>query len=139
VSLNLTAEVEPLAPGGGVPTGTVSFMMKKKRLGTAILSGGQATLAVKPGSVLNKSISIIYSGASEFRPASLTTTKLTSPSLAAVPHPLLAHSRSCPAIGRPLVRAGAKAGTSHATLSLISTNQSGASALARLEKPVSPP
>ncbi len=95
VSLSLTAEVEPLAPGGGVPTGTVSFMWKKKRLGTATLSGGQATLAIKPASVLNRSITVIYNGTNDFRPASLVTSKLTSRSLA-TPRPSVAGEESIP-------------------------------------------
>ncbi len=102
VSLSLTAEVEPLAPSGGVPTGTVSFRVKKKSLATTSLSGGQAMLPVKPGSVLNKSLSIIYSGGDGFEPSSLATPKLTSRSLATVPHPLLVNGRSHPAIARPL-------------------------------------
>ena len=52
VSLDLEATIEPLAPGGGVPTGTVTFELKQKKkvkvLGTAPLVGGEATLAVKP-------------------------------------------------------------------------------------------
>ena len=39
VAISLTAEVEPVAPGGGVPTGVVTFMFKKKTLGTAVLTG----------------------------------------------------------------------------------------------------
>jgi hypothetical protein len=101
VSLSLTAEIEPLTPGGGIPTGMVSFTIKKKRLGTAALSGGQATLVVKPGSVLNKSITIIYSGSDDFLPTLLATPKLKSRSLAVLPHPLLAEHHSRPAPGRP--------------------------------------
>ena len=45
-SFSLTAEVSSVSPGGGVPTGSVTFMMKNKRLGQAVLTGGQATVTV---------------------------------------------------------------------------------------------
>ena len=52
----LTAEIEPISPGGGFPAGTVTFEMltkKKKKtktkiLGTTTATGGTATLTVKP-------------------------------------------------------------------------------------------
>ena len=89
ISLSLTAEVEPLAPGGGVPGGVVTFLIKKKTLGTATLSGGQATLTVKPGSVLNKSITVIYGGDAGFRASSLAPLRLTTASLATLARRLL--------------------------------------------------
>ncbi len=71
VSLTLEAKAEPKSPGAGVPTGTVKFelIQKKKNpkvLGTASLSGGNATLSVKPSSVQNESIEIVYSGDADF-------------------------------------------------------------------------
>ena len=84
VALNLTAEVEPLAPGGGVPAGIVTFIVKKKTLGTAALNGGQATLSLKPASVLNKSITISYGGGDAFLPTSSASTPVTTGSLAAM-------------------------------------------------------
>ena len=61
-AVGLTATIEPVAPGGGVPTGTVAFEFLTKRrnkvkvttLGTAAMSGGAATLTFKPNKVLNK-------------------------------------------------------------------------------------
>ena len=88
VSLTLTAQVEPLAPGGGVPTGVVTFMIKKKTLGTVALVGGQATLPVKSRSVLNKPITVIYAGGGDFQSSTLASTKLTSRSLARPAHSL---------------------------------------------------
>ena len=86
VAVSLTAEVEPLAPGGGVPSGVVTFIMVQKKtrktLGTAALNGGQATLTLKPASVLNKSITITYGGAGGFQSAVLAPLRLTSRSLA---------------------------------------------------------
>jgi hypothetical protein len=102
-SLNLTAEVEPLAPGGGVPNGMVTFRVKKKTIGTAALSGGQAILTVKPGSVLNKSLTISYGGAAEFRSASLAAPKLTSRSLTTLPRPFISRRQARPAIGHASV------------------------------------
>ena len=80
--LSLTAEIEPVAPGGGVPTGVVSFMMKKKKLGTVALVDGQATLSLKPRSILNKTITVIYGGGADFQSSTLSSPRLTSRSLA---------------------------------------------------------
>jgi hypothetical protein len=102
-AMSLTAEVEPLAPGGGVPTGTVTFMLKKKVLGTLALGGGQATLAVKPNSVLNKSITIIYGGSADFRSSTFASLKLTSRSLTTLARPfraLLERNLARPAVRR---------------------------------------
>ena len=85
----LTAEIEPTSPGGGVPTGIVTFeLLTKKRkkiktkvLGTAAVSGGDATLTVKPKLVLSKVITIIYSGDPDFRASTLTAPKLSKKGL----------------------------------------------------------
>jgi hypothetical protein len=69
VSVRLTAEVESLASGAAIPSGVVRFTVKKKSLGALALSGGQATLVVKPGSVSKKSITVIYSGDANFLPS----------------------------------------------------------------------
>ncbi len=81
VSLSLEAKIEPVSPGAGVPTGTVTFELlpknnKPKVLGMASLSGGMATLSVKPASVLNELIKIIYSGDADFE-TSTSTGKIT--------------------------------------------------------------
>ncbi|MFI5454074.1 MAG: choice-of-anchor Q domain-containing protein [Isosphaerales bacterium] len=89
VSVGLTAEITPLAPGGGTPTGTVKFMLKKKTLGTATLGGGEATLTLKANSVLNKAITIVYSGDPNFR-SSTATPKLTQKSLKSLARPMVA-------------------------------------------------
>jgi hypothetical protein len=46
VSVGLTARIEPLSPGGGIPSGTVIFLVKKKALGSLSLLGGAATLTL---------------------------------------------------------------------------------------------
>jgi hypothetical protein len=69
ISVSLTAEVEPVAPGLGMPTGTVTFMLKKKVLGTATLADSTTTLRLAGRSILNKSVAIIYSGDPSFLPS----------------------------------------------------------------------
>ena len=84
-AVGLTAEIEPVAPGGGVPTGQVTFefaMKHRKKvkvttLGTAALSGGEATLTFKPNQVLKKLLSIVYSGDPDFLASMMSPPKLT--------------------------------------------------------------
>ena len=66
VSIRLTAAVDPLAPGQGIASGTVKFMVKQKTLGTVALGGGAATLTLKFNSVLNKKVTVVYSGDRNF-------------------------------------------------------------------------
>ena len=85
----LKAEIEPTAPGGGVPTWRVTFELltrKKKKIKTKVLgsvaaSGGEATLTLKPKLVLRKVITIIYSGDTDFRASTLTAHKLSKKGL----------------------------------------------------------
>ena len=93
ISLGLKAKIQPVAPGGGVPTGTVTFEVKKNKkkeitLGTVGLSGGTATLSVKPKSVLKKSITILYSGDTNFTSSSEVMT-LSAASLTSMARPML--------------------------------------------------
>jgi hypothetical protein len=89
VSVGLTAEIVPSAPGAGIPTGSVIFELitkKKKKLvtktlGTAALGGGEATLTLKSKSVLNQTITLLYSGNENFRASTLTSPKLTQSAL----------------------------------------------------------
>ena len=102
VALDLVATIEPLAPGGGVPTGSVTFEVKQKKkvkvLGTAPLVVGEATLAVKPKGVLKKSITIVYGGDPDFRASAVSVT-LSSRSLTTRVRPM-AFGRA----GRPALR-----------------------------------
>ena len=84
----MVSPIQPTPPGAGVPTGIVTFeVMAKgkkarvKRLGTAVLSGGSAKLSVKPKSVLDQVVTIIYSGDADFTSSTETTRKLTQASL----------------------------------------------------------
>lgn len=73
-ALTLTATVAPAAPGGGTPTGTVTFYNGKKALGTATLNGGVATLVTKKLTTGSHTITATYQGDSDF-------TASTSPGL----------------------------------------------------------
>jgi Bacterial Ig-like domain (group 3) len=88
--VGLTAEVAPVVSGGVVPTGQVTFVFVKKhrrkvtvkRLGTAELSGGQATLTLKLNQVLNKPLAIVYSGDPNFLASRMSVPELTRSAIA---------------------------------------------------------
>jgi hypothetical protein len=61
----LTATVAPAPPGGGVPTGTVTFFDGTTVLGTAQLSGGSGTLLAHLGSGTH-SLTASYGGDLDF-------------------------------------------------------------------------
>jgi hypothetical protein len=65
--VQLTATIAPVAPGTGSPTGTVTFMEGSTVIGTAQVSGGQATLLLErrlgPGI---HTVKAIYSGDADF-------------------------------------------------------------------------
>ncbi len=85
ISVELTAEITPLAPGGGIPTGEVTFELvtttKKKvkvtTLGTTALSGGEAMLTLKASKVPQQGITIFYSGDLNDQTSTITTPRLT--------------------------------------------------------------
>jgi hypothetical protein len=89
VSINLKAEIQPVAPGGGIPTGVVryEFLVKHRKktgmsvLGTAALNQGQAMLTVKPKQVLNNTITVIYDGDPDYLATSLAPFRLTQSAL----------------------------------------------------------
>ncbi len=67
-SVAFTATVAPTSPGGGTPTGTVTFFDGGAQLGTGPLplSGGQATLTTAALVVGAHSISVTYGGDANF-------------------------------------------------------------------------
>ena len=87
VSLKLEADVLPALPGAGVPTGIVTFEIpangkkKPKLLGNAVLNGGSATLTAKPSSVLNKQITAVFTGDTDFVSSTATPLALTQAAL----------------------------------------------------------
>jgi Bacterial Ig-like domain (group 3) len=107
VSVGLKAEIEPVSPAGGVPTGVVTFEILKKvkkkvkatTLGTASVNGGQATLTLNVNKVLKKAITIVYSGDANFDSSTATPPALTQRSLKSLARPMIAlvnrgHKRS---------------------------------------------
>jgi hypothetical protein len=78
VSLKLEAQVTPVAPATGVPTGTVVFELlqkgkkKPKVLGMLALDGGTATLPVRPARVRNKLVTVLYDGDADFQASTFT-------------------------------------------------------------------
>ena len=89
VSVGLTAVVAPVSPGAGIPTGKVTFLVRKKTLGAMVLRGGQTTLTLKANSVLNKAITVIFSGDDGFQPSQSTTPASTRSSLKSLARPML--------------------------------------------------
>jgi hypothetical protein len=62
-SLTLVATIVPVAPAGGVPTGSVTFKIDGVDRGTVVISNGQAVLILPSGlSVGSHTIKVIYSG-----------------------------------------------------------------------------
>ena len=84
--VSLEAEIEPLSPGAGVPTGTVTFEVRKNKkheltLGTVALGRGEAAPVVKSRKVHKKSITIAYGGDADFLASTSTSTTSTPVSL----------------------------------------------------------
>ncbi len=64
-SVTLTAQVLPVSPGAGVPTGTLTFKDGTTTLGIATLSGGSASISTSSLAVGSHSITGVYSGDSD--------------------------------------------------------------------------
>jgi hypothetical protein len=100
ISLNLEAQVLPTS-AGGVPTGSVTFelQVKKKKhvtervIGTAALSGGTATLVVKPNAVLKKPLTIVYGGDAGFLASTANEPALSPSALKSLARPMVALQR----------------------------------------------
>jgi hypothetical protein len=98
ISVILAAEVEPQSSGSSVPTGTVTFELVKKikkkvkvtTLGTVAVNGGDAMLTVKSKSVLNKPITIHYTGDTNYTASTATPPALTQQSLKSLARPMVA-------------------------------------------------
>ncbi len=79
-ALILSVGVEPLSPGDGVPTGSVT-LRTRRILGTVALSDGRASLTVRTRSVLNRPVVVIYGGGAGYRSSTLVSPRLTPASL----------------------------------------------------------
>lgn len=66
-SLTFTASVLSVAPGDGIPTGTVTFRDGSKVLGTAALINGQATFTTTSLSIGWHAHRVVYSGSTNFK------------------------------------------------------------------------
>ncbi|KUN75600.1 hypothetical protein AQJ66_35610 [Streptomyces bungoensis] len=87
----LTAAVSAVAPGGGTPTGTVTFFDGATPIGSALLSGGIATLTVSNLGVGSHPLTATYGGSTNYNgstspvdpqtvsPANTTTTLVSAP------------------------------------------------------------
>jgi Bacterial Ig-like domain (group 3)/FG-GAP-like repeat len=74
----LTAAVSPVAPGAGLPTGTVTFLDGTTVLGTATLdAGGQATLVVESLSPGTNSLTASFGGDGDFQGSTSAAQVLT--------------------------------------------------------------
>ena len=65
-SVTFSAIVTALAPGGGTPSGSVTFLDGASTLGTATLSGGKATLKTSSLAVNTHAITVQYGGDANF-------------------------------------------------------------------------
>ena len=86
-SITIGASVIALSPGGGTPTGTVTFMNGSTQIGTGTLANGSTSISISSLPAGTTSISTVYSGDADFKgnngagavtvSASSTTTTLT--------------------------------------------------------------
>jgi VCBS repeat-containing protein len=65
-AVTFTATVSAMAPGAGLPTGTVTFLDGSSAIGTATLSGGTASFTSSALAVTNHGISASYGGDGNF-------------------------------------------------------------------------
>src|SRR5262249_51561030 len=68
-SVTFTATVNPVAPGTGTPSGSVTFLDGATTLGTETLSGGAATFTTSALSVAGHPITASYGDDSTFNPS----------------------------------------------------------------------
>jgi len=65
-SVTFTATLAAVSPGGGTPTGTVTFMDNGSSIGTATLSDGVAMLITTTLPVGSNSITAVYGGSTDY-------------------------------------------------------------------------
>jgi Bacterial Ig-like domain (group 3)/Immunoglobulin domain/Putative Ig domain len=78
----ITATVAAVPPGAGTPTGTVTFSVNGKNVGTAPLSGGTATLAHNVPRGGTRNVAAVYGGDTDFTGSS-GSTSTQNPSITA--------------------------------------------------------
>ena len=92
-AVRLTDQVEPVAPGAGAPTGTVTVFVDGRPLLTEALSGGTAVVTLKPKRALKKTITIAYSGDARFRASQSPGAIIVPVSVRAMARPMAAFLR----------------------------------------------
>ena len=88
----VTATVAPVAPGAGLPTGNVRFLVDGAAVGTAPLVHGTATLTHVTPTSQTQGIGAVYAGDTDFTMSTADTTARADPVIAA--HQYSAHPRS---------------------------------------------
>jgi uncharacterized repeat protein (TIGR03803 family) len=76
--VTLTTSVAAAAPGGGIATGQVQFVDGKKKLGTATVVNGLATLQVSFTNMGTHGLTAIYSGDANFVGSSVVLTHMVN-------------------------------------------------------------
>ncbi|MHB1556518.1 MAG: Ig-like domain repeat protein [Isosphaeraceae bacterium] len=90
ISVTLDAQVEPVGPGGGTPTGNVALELRMKKrkkflyrtIAQMPLAGGVGSITLKPNQVLRKALFLSYGGDGNFTASTLSPSVLTPSSLA---------------------------------------------------------
>jgi Big-like domain-containing protein len=73
--VTISATVRSSSPGATAPSGTVTFKLGKKTLGTGTLSGGTAALKTKKLALGSNKITVVYSGNADFMASTSGTLK----------------------------------------------------------------
>jgi len=79
---SISASVAPVAPASGTPSGTVTFTVDGRPVGTATLAAGLATLSYSLPTSKSDEVAVQYQGDSNFLASSATTTR-NSPAITA--------------------------------------------------------
>jgi hypothetical protein len=84
----LVAQVQVASPGGGVPTGAVTYLRKGRPFRTVALSGGRADLTLSKNQALHKNFTVRFGGDADFT-ASSSSSVVPTPRSLAIPARLL--------------------------------------------------
>jgi MBG domain (YGX type)/YDG domain/Bacterial Ig-like domain (group 3) len=90
VDVILESQVRPVLPGGGVPTGVVTYYRKSHLVASEALVDGSASLTLKAAKALNKGFTVDYSGDTEYDASASAKVTPTKKSLKASARPLTA-------------------------------------------------
>ena len=88
--VELLSQVLVVSPGGGVPTGVVTYLRKGRPFKTVALSGGRAELTLKANQALKQSFTIRYGGDANFNASASSAVVPTPKSLKTSARPLIA-------------------------------------------------